>query len=443
MKIQISDHFNYNKLLRFTVPTIVMMMFSAAYSVIDDGFFVANFVGKEAFVALNLMAPVITVMGAVGFMLGTGGNAVVSKALGEGKKDKANQHFTLITLFTIAISAVITAFGLAVLKPACIAMGAEGAVLEDCLTYGYLIFPFTAVFLLQGIFQSFLITAGQPKLSMIITITSGISNIVFDTLLIVILKWGLVGAVWATLSGSIFGTLIPAGYFLFAKDRNLKFVKTPIEFRVLLRTCSNGSSELVTNLSIGLVSMLYNYQLMRIAGNDGVASFGAIMYIAYVFASAFMGYSMGVAPLVGYSYGAQNHAELQNIFHKSIVILCITGLILFALSELAAVPFSMIFVNSDEELLQMTVRGTRIYSLIYLVSGINIFGTGFFTALDNGAVSAALALIRTMVLEVAAVFLLPLIWGIDGIWASAFVSDLLMLGITIGTFMKMRPRYGY
>jgi putative MATE family efflux protein len=443
VKIQISDHFNYNKLLRFTVPTIVMMMFSAAYSVIDDGFFVANFVGKEAFVALNLMAPVITVMGAVGFMLGTGGNAVVSKALGEGKKDKANQHFTLITLFTIAISAVITAFGLAVLKPACIAMGAEGAVLEDCLTYGYLIFPFTAVFLLQGIFQSFLITAGQPKLSMIITITSGISNIVFDTLLIVILKWGLVGAVWATLSGSIFGTLIPAGYFLFAKDRNLKFVKTPIEFRVLLRTCSNGSSELVTNLSIGLVSMLYNYQLMRIAGNDGVASFGAIMYIAYVFASAFMGYSMGVAPLVGYSYGAQNHAELQNIFHKSIVILCITGLILFALSELAAVPFSMIFVNSDEELLQMTVRGTRIYSLIYLVSGINIFGTGFFTALDNGAVSAALALIRTMVLEVAAVFLLPLIWGIDGIWASAFVSDLLMLGITIGTFMKMRPRYGY
>ena len=443
MKIQISDHFNYSKLLRFTVPTIVMMMFSAAYSVIDDGFFVANFVGKEAFVALNLMAPVITVMGAVGFMLGTGGNAVVSKALGEGKKDKANQHFTLITLFTVVISAVIAAFGLAVLKPACVAMGAEGTVLEDCLTYGYLIFPFTAVFLLQGIFQSFLITAGQPKLSMIITITSGISNIVFDTLLIVILKWGLVGAVWATLSGSIFGTLIPAGYFLFAKDRNLKFVKTPIEFRVLLRTCSNGSSELVTNLSIGLVSMLYNYQLMRIAGNDGVAAFGAIMYIAYVFTSAFMGYSMGVAPLVGYSYGAQNHAELKNIFHKSIVVLCVAGLILFALSELAAVPFSEIFVSSDEELLQMTVHGTRIYSLIYLVSGINIFGTGFFTALDNGAVSAGLALIRTMLLEVAAVFLLPLIWGIDGIWAAAFASDLLMLGITIGTFIKMRPRYGY
>ena len=420
-----------------------MMMFTAAYSVIDDGFFVANFVGKEAFVALNLMAPIIIVMGAIGFMLGTGGNAVISKALGEGKQEKANQNFTLITLFTIVVSVAITAFGLAVLKPACVLMGAKGVVLEDCLTYGKLIFPFTVVFLLQGIFQNFLITAGQPKLSMIITIASGISNIVFDTLLIVILKWGLVGAVWATLSGSIFGTLIPAGYFLFAKNSNLRFAKTPLDLSVLSRTCLNGSSELVTNLSVGLVSMLYNYQLMQTAGNDGVAAFGAIMYVSSVFESGFMGYSMGVAPIVGYNYGAQDHQELKNIFHKSMVILSVIGVTLFALSELGATPFSMIFVRSDKELLAMTVRGMRIYALMYLISGINVFGTGFFTALNNGLVSALLALIRTVVLQVAAVFILPMLWGLDGIWASTFVADLLMLGITIFAFAKLRGKYGY
>ena len=443
MKIEINEHFDYNKLLRFTGPSIVMMMFTAAYGVIDDGFFVANFVGKEAFVALNLMAPVITIMGAIGFMLGSGGNAVVSKTLGEGKKEKASQHFTLITLFTMVISAVISFFGLMVLEPACIKMGAEGQVLEYCRTYGHLIFPFAVVFLLQGIFQNFLLTAGRSKLSMYITITSGISNIFFDILLIVILQWGLVGAVCATLSGAIFATLIPVCYFVFSKDSNLRFVKTPLDFPVLTKTCTNGVSELVTNLSIGLVSMIYNYQIMHIAGNNGVAAFGAIMYSAYVFISAFLGYSMAVAPIVGCNYGAQNHAELKNIFRKSLVVICTMGLSLFVLGELLATPLAMIFVSYDAELLAETVHGGRIYFLMYLVAGINIFGTSFFTALNNGLVSGLLAVARTMVLEVGALLVLSRYFGLDGIWISAFVAEALMVLVTLATFRKLRTVYHY
>ncbi len=443
MKIEISEHFNYNKLLRFTGPSIVMMMFTAAYGVIDDGFFVANFVGKEAFVALNLMAPVITVMGAIGFMLGSGGNAVVSKTLGEGLREKASQHFTLITLFTIAVSAVISFFGLAVLEPACVMMGAEEQVLEYCMTYGHLIFPFAAVFLLQGIFQNFLLTAGKSKLSMYITVISGISNIFFDILLIVILQWGLVGAVCATLSGAIFATLISLSYFVFSKDSNLRFTKTPLDFPVLTKTCSNGVSELVTNLSIGLVSMIYNYQLMHIAGNNGVAAFGAIMYSSYVFVSAFLGYSMAVVPIVGCNYGAQNHAELKNIFRKSLVILCSMGFILFLVAEALAKPIAMIFVSYDAELLAETVHGARIYALMYLVAGINIFGTSFFTALNNGLVSGFLAVARTMVLEVGALLILSRLFGLEGIWASAFVSETLMMLVTICTFRRLRSTYNY
>lgn len=443
MKIEISDHFNYNKLLRFTGPSIAMMMFSAAYSVIDDGFFVANFVGKEAFVALNLMAPVITVMAAIGFMLGSGGNAVVSKTIGEGDKEKACQRFTLITLFSIAMSVLITLFGLAVLEPACKMMGAEGQVMEDCMTYGHLIFPFTVVFLLQGLFQNFLLTAGRSKLSMYITITSGISNIFFDVLLIVILQWGLVGAVCATLSGAIFATLIPACYFIFSKDSNLRFVKTSLDIQVLVKTCTNGASEFLTNLSMGVVAILYNYQLMHIVGNNGVAAFGAIMYSAFVFVSAFLGYSMAVGPIVGCNYGAENHDELKNIFKKSLVIICTMGLIIFAVAEIATRPIAMIFVSYDVELLAATVHGGRIYALSYLVAGINILGTSFFTALNNGLVSGLMAVMRTMILEVGAVIILSNLFGMDGIWIAAFVAETIMMCITLATFKKFRGTYHY
>ena len=443
MKIQISDHFNYNKLLKFTIPSIITMMFYQTYNVLDDGFFISNFVGKDAFVALNLMSPALMMMNTIGYMLATGGNALVSTVLGEGKKEKANQYFTLITIYTIIISAIITIFGLVILEPACIAVGAEGAVLENCLIYGRLICPFTVVFQLQEVFQNFLITAGKPKMSMFITVASGITNITFDILLIVIFKLGIVGSVLATVSGPILGTIIPALYFLFGEDRTIKFSKTSLDFSILLRACSNGTSELVTDLSLGLMSMLYNYQLLRIGGNDAVAAYGAVMYINYIFISAFIGYSMGVAPIIGFNYGAENEKELKNIFHKSLVIVSITGIILFAISEFASVPFSKIFVGSDEKLLEMTIHGNRLYSIMYLFAGINIFATSFFTALNNGFVSSALALIRTIVFKVGALFLLPLFFGLDGIWASAFVADILMLIVTIVVFYKFKAKYNY
>lgn len=443
MKIEISEHFDYKKLLRFTLPSIGMMMFSAAFSVIDDGFFVSNFVGKDAFVALNLMSPIITVIGAIGYMLGTGGNAVISKVLGEQEPDKANEYFSLLTYFTVAVSFLLSVIGLAALKPFCIAIGAEGVVLENCLTYGWLILPFAVFFLLQGIFQSFLITAGNPKLAMIVTCVSGASNIVFDVLLIVVLKLGIVGTVLATLSGAVLSTVIPVLYFAMAKNRNLRFVKAKMSWQVLSRTCVNGASELVTNLSMGLTTVLYNYQLMRISGNNGVAAYGAIMYIAYIFQSAFMGYSMGVAPVIGYNHGAKNDDELKNVFAKSLVVLGVMSIVLFLAAELTAVPFSGVFVRSDKELWNMTVHGFRIFSVMFLFSGLNIFGSGFFTALDDGLISGVLALTRTLVLQIITVFVLPLLFKLDGVWLASPVADVIMLGVTIFMFAKMRKKYRY
>lgn len=443
MKIEISEHFNYKKLLRFTIPSIGMMMFSAAFSVIDDGLFVSNFVGKDAFVALNLMSPIITIIGAIGYMLGNGGNAVISKALGEKAQRKANEYFSLITYFTVAVSLLLSIIGLVALKPFCLAMGAKGIVLENCLTYGKLILPFAVFFLLQGIFQSFLITAGNPKLAMVVTCVSGASNIIFDVLLIVVLKLGIVGTVLATLSGAVLSTIIPILYFTFAKSKNLKFVKPILNWNVLSRTCVNGASELVTNLSMGLTTVLYNYQLMKISGDNGVAAYGAIMYIAYIFQSAFMGYSMGVSPIVGYNHGAKNDNELKNVLKKSIVILSIMSIVLFLIAELTAVPFSGVFVRDDKELWNMTVYGFRIFSVMFLFSGLNIFASSFFTALDDGLVSGVLALARTLVLQIIAVLTLPLLFELNGVWLSSPASDIAMLAITIFVFIKMRKKYHY
>lgn len=443
MNIQLSEHFNYRKLLKFTIPSIVMMMFTSIYSVIDDGFFVSNFVGKNAFVALNIMAPVLIIFMAIAFMIGAGGNAIISKTLGEKEDGKAKEYFTLIIGFTIFVSILLSIIGLVVLKPFCIMAGAENEVLDNCLLYGKIIIPFGVVFLLQTVFQNLLITAGKPKLAMMITIISGISNITFDVLLIVILKLGLLGTVCATISGALISSIIPLIYFIFSKKQKLKFVKTKIYWKILGNICYNGLSELVSNLSMGLVAILFNYQLMRIAGNNGVAAYGAIMYIATVFASAFMGYSMGVAPIVGYNYGAKAKGELKNIFKKSIVIMSGMGVLLMLIAETSASPFSKIFVSYDQELLDMTINGLKIYSIAFLFMGLNIFGSSFFTALNNGLISGILSFLRTFLLQIIMVIILPEILGLNGIWLSIIVAELLMIVITIIFFRRMNRKYNY
>lgn len=443
MKIQLSDHFTYPVLLRFTLPTIVMMVFTSIYSIMDDGFFVSNFVGKTAFVAINLMAPVLSVVEAIGYMIGTGGSALISMLLGENRQEQARQTFSLLVALSAAVGVALTVLGYLVLRPFCVALGAEGEVLENCMLYGSVALPFSALFILQGVFQNFLITSENPKLAMTTTIVSGISNLFFDVLLIVVLKLGLLGAVLATVSGMVFGAVLPLVYFASGRNPLLRFVRPMLDWRTVAKVCTNGMSELISNLSMGIVTVLYNYQLMQLAGDDGVAAYGVVMYASFVFAAIFLGYSQGVAPVIGYHYGAGDEKELHNLFRKSLILLAAAGAGLFLIARFAALPLANIFVSYDAALLEITVHGFGIYILAFLPMGISLFGSAFFTALNDGKVSFLISFARTIVFQIGMVFLLPSILGIDGVWWALVAAELLSLCVTVFCFIRKQKDYHY
>lgn len=440
MKIQLSEHFTYGKLLRFTLPSIVMMIFTSIYGVVD-GIFVSNFAGKTPFAAINLIMPYLMVFGTLGFMVGTGGTALISKTLGMGNREKANEIFSMLTYVSIIGGVVLTVISMIFMRPAAVLLGAEGQMLEDCVTYGLIVQTALTAYILQFAFQSFCVTAEKPNLSLGMMIVAGVCNIVLDALLVP--KWGLVGAAVATAIAQIIGAVIPIAYFLRPNSSLLRLGKCRFDGKALLRTCTNGSSELMSNLSMSVVGMLYNVQLLDYAGEDGIAAYGVIMYVNFIFMAVFIGFAIGSAPLIGYNYGADNRAEQKNLFRKSLVVLGTFALTMTASAELLAAPLSKIFVGYDKALLDMTTRGFMIYSLSFLLCGFNIFGSSMFTALNNGLVSAAISFLRTLVCQIAAVMILPVFLGLDGIWCSVVVAELAALLLTVGCFVKFRGRYHY
>ena len=442
MEIQLSDHFTYSRLIRFTVPSIIMMIFISIYGVVD-GIFVSNFVGKTPFAAVNLIMPFCMLLGAFGFMIGTGGSALVSKVLGEGDKEKANKIFSMLIYMSLAIGIVLTIFGCVFVRPISEFLGAEGEMLEHCVIYGRILLTATAAFILQNEFQSFLITAERPKLGLWITVLAGCVNIVLDALFVAIFKWGLVGAAVATVISQVVGATVPMIYFIVSKNDTLRLTKPEFDGRAFLKTCTNGSSEMMTNVALSLVNILYNFQLIKIAGENGVAAYGVIMYINFIFISVFIGYSIGSAPIISYHFGAENTLELKNLFKKSLVIMGLISLVMTVSGILLSNPLSKIFVGYDKILFEMTKRGFIIYSFSFLFIGINIFASGFFTALNNGVVSAAISFLRTLLFQVVVVLVLPIFLGIDGIWLSIVVAELLAIAISIYFFVKMKKRYNY
>lgn len=442
MRIQLSEHFTYNKLLRFVLPSIIMMIFTSIYSVVD-GLFVSNYVGKNSYTALNLIYPLLMGMGALGFMIGTGGSAIVSKTLGEGRKELANQYFSMLIYITIIGGILLTIIGLIFLRPIAYLMGATDNLIDDCVLYGRILLIAQTTFMLQNVFQSFFVTAEKPKLGLGITIAAGVANMILDYVFIVIFQWGLAGAAIATAASQVVGGVFPFFYFLRKNDSLLRLTKAKFEGRVFLKTCTNGSSELMTNLSSSIVSILYNLQLMKLAGENGVAAFGTIMYVNFIFIAIFIGYSIGSAPLIGYHYGAGNHDELKNLFRKSLFLMGFFGIILVGLAEALAIPLSQIFVGYDAELFDLTCHAFRYYAFSFLVIGFNIFASAFFTALSNGIISAAISFLRTFVLQVAMIFLLPLIFELDGIWMAITVAESLTLIITIVFLVTQRKHYHY
>ncbi|MCI5652185.1 MAG: MATE family efflux transporter [Ruminococcus bromii] len=441
-RIQLSDHFTYGRLLRFTLPSIVMMIFTSIYSVVD-GLFVSNFVGKTPFAAINLIMPILIVLGALGFMIGTGGSAIVAKTLGERDTERANHYFSMLVYVTVVGGVLLTALGELLLRPMCVLLGAKGEMLENCVLYGRIVLLALTAFMLQNVFQSFLITAEKARLGLIITVLSGVTNMVLDYVFIALLHWGLTGAALATALSQMVGGVTPFVYFLRENDSLLRLTKTRFDGRILLKTCTNGSSELMSNISASVVTMLYNFQLMSLAGEDGIAAYGVVMYVNFIFAAIFVGYSIGTAPVIGYQYGAQNHAELKNLFRRSLVLMTLSGAGMALLAEALAQPLTQIFVGYDAGLYAMTLRGFRLYSVSFLITGINIFGSSFFTALNNGVVSAVISFLRTLVFQVVVVLVLPAIFGLDGIWFAITAAELLALAVTILFFVLKRKEYHY
>lgn len=440
--IQLSDHFDYKRLLRFTWPSIIMMVFTSIYGVVD-GFFVSNFVGKTPFAAVNFIMPVLMILGAIGFMFGAGGSALVAKTMGEGKTEKAKQLFSLFVYVTFVCGVVLAALALIFLPNVAGWLGAEDTMLTDCVTYGRIIVLAVPFYMLQYEFQIFFVTAEKPGVGLAVTVISGMVNMVLDALFMAVFHWGLAGAAAATAISQCLGGIIPLIYFFVKRDGCLCLVKTSFDGRAIWRASLNGSSELMSNISMSVVSMLYNIQLLKFAGENGVAAYGVLMYVNMIFLAIFIGYSTGIAPVVGFHYGAQNTEELKSLRKKSVTIILLSSVGMFLLSELLATPLSGLFVSYDRELMEMTVRGFFIYSFSFLFAGIAIFGSSFFTALNNGLVSALISFLRTLVFQVAAVLLLPLIWGLEGIWISIVAAEVMAVLVTVAFLLGLRKKYQY
>lgn len=421
--IQLSDHFTYARLFRFVLPSIVMMVFTSIYGVVD-GLFVSNFAGKTAFASINLIMPFLIILGAMGFMLGTGGTALVSRVLGEGDKEHANKYFSMITLFGILL-------------------GATEAMVDDCVLYGRIVVCFLTSFMLQNMFQSFLIAAERPKFGLLITLAAGVTNMVLDALFVGVFRWGIAGAAIATGISQTVGGVVPLMYFLFSKSSPLRLRWTKFEVQPLLRSCANGSSELMSNISGSLIGMLYNAQLMRFLGEDGVATYGVLMYVQFIFVAIDIGYSIGCAPIISYHYGARNHPELRNLLTKGLKVMGILGIVMTIAAISLSGTLANIFVGYDATLCELTRHAFHLFSFAFLLAGFNIFLSSFFTALNNGGVSAAISFLRTLVFQAASVILLPMALDVDGLWWAASAAEALAFVVSIGFLLALKGKYHY
>lgn len=441
-KISISDKFTFGRLLRFAVPSIVMVIFTSLYGIVD-GLFVSNVTGDAAFAAINLFLPSFYLLGSVGFLLGSGGCALIAKLLGERNEQTARRGFAGLTVITTATGVIFTAVVMPFLPQISKALGADESVMPYIVPYGYIMLGGLTAFILQTYFQYYFAVADKPKLGLAITVGAGATNILGDFLLVYVAKWGVIGAAAATVAGECVGAFVPLAYFFYKKNKTLFFEKPSFDLRAIAKVCGNGSSELVTNISVSVVSMLYNFQLLKYIGNDGVVAYGTIMYVSFIFIGTFLGFSVGTAPIIGYNYGAKNNAELKNVFIKSLTFYAAAALILTGLAEALAKPLAYIFVSYDAELLELTTRAIRIFSFSFLVSGFNIYASAFFTALNNGIISAVISVSRTLIFQVGAIFVMPLIAGVDGIWSATIVAEALTLAVSATFAIAMRRRYGY
>ena len=444
MSIQLSDHFTYKKLLKFTLPSIAMMIFTSIYGVVD-GFFVSNFAGDIPFKAVNLIMPFLMIFGTVGFIFGTGGTAIAANILGEGDKEKANRYFSLFVYITFILGIFFAAVGIIFIRPIAVFLGAEGELLENCVIYGRIVLLALPFLVLQFLFQSFFVAAENPKMGLFVIVAAGVTNMVLDAVLVTTLpqEYRIIGAAIATAASQFVGGFVPFVYFSRKNTSLFRLGKTKFDLRAIGKACVNGSSEFMSNVSMSIIGMLYNIQLLKYAGEDGIAAYGVMMYVSFIFAAVFIGYTIGTAPIISYHHGAGNHKELKGILKKSLTLLCVGGVLMLVTAELLARPLAMIFVSYSESLMAMTVHGFRIFACSFVFMGFAIFGSGFFTALNDGLISALISFLRSLVFQIGAVLLLPMVWEIDGVWVSVVIADLMAMTLSFIFMAIKRKKYHY
>ncbi len=442
MRIQLSEHFTYYKLIRFTIPTIIMMIISLIYGVID-GIFVSNGVGSDAFAAVNLIMPVVMIFGSVGYMIGAGGSALLSKTIGENNRRQTNSYFTTLVYLVLFLGIIFAVFGVVFIRNIALFLGADETIIDYCIVYGKTLFAFLPFFLLQNCFQNFVVVAERPGFGLKISILAGLVNVVLDFIFMYVFDMGVYGAALSTGISQVFGSVIPYIYFVVKRDIKLRISKADFDLKMIRDVCINGLSEMVSNFSTSIVNMFYNMQLMKYAGADGVVAYGIIMYISFIFSGTYLGFAVGTAPVIGYHYGANNTKELKNLLKKCVRLIFIVSILLTAVVEVFSKTLAEIFVSYDEFLVILTTRAIRIFVLSYLLSGFNIFMSSFFTALQNGVISTAIAFLRTLLFQIVLIFLLPLIWGIDGIWSAVVFAEILTVIFTVIFLIVKRKQYNY
>lgn len=442
MTAEFSGGFHTRRLLKYAVPSIVMMVFTSIYSVVD-GFFVSNFAGKTPFAAVNLIMPYLMILGCVGFMFGTGGSALIAKTLGQGDRKKANEIFSFVVVACFITGVILAILGIIALPTVAKALKAEGRLYDDALLYARIILAALPFYVLQYEFQCLFACAGKPKLGLYVTVSAGVANMVLDALFCAVFPWGIAGAAAATAVSQFIGGVVPIIYFARKNTSILHLCRFRFDGKVLLKTCTNGSSELMSNISASIVSMLYNLQLMKYLGENGIAAYGVLMYVSMIFQAVFIGYAVGTAPVVAYKFGEDDRDELHCLLRRSIRVVAVFAIAMFAVGELLASPLAKIFVSYDKELMELTVHAFRIFSFSFLFSGFAIYGSSFFTALNDGLTSALISFLRTLVFQIAAVLLFPLILDVEGIWLSIVAAEVMAVICTVLFLTGKRKKYGY
>ena len=439
-EIKLSDHFSCAKLLLFAIPTIGMIMISITYDVVD-GYFVSNYIGKTAFSAVNIIYPFQLLLSMVGYMFGSGGSALIAAELGDGNQQNARLYFTAIIKAAAAIGVVLAVAGVLLLRPVAVMIGATPEILEYGLPYGRTLFLFLPIMILGYTFQSILITAEKPKLGLYISLGNLFSNALLDWLFVAVFKWGMVGAAVATGIGACLNGLVPLIYFARPNSSPLHFCKGRVQVKPLLKACGNGSSEMVNDMSTSLIFVLYNYQLLRMLGEDGVAAYGVTVFVEGIFAAVFYGLAMQATSIVGYHFGAKNYPELKSLLKNGIILNFISGILMFVLAQVSAPLISRIYVGYDETVYRLSVHAMRMYAFAFLLQGFNEYASAYFTGLNNGLVSGILAFTRTFLIQTVMILVLPLLLGTDGLWLAQAATEVFAAVIAIVFFITRKHEY--